>query len=175
MLHIDTPATTTFTSFSLLPKSDRLVQAKSLALSINVICDRFDVIQLKDKSVISLCNEALSRRVIDMLPDHQVNLLYQNSSEYEDLVDAMIHEDRDIIILLENGLLDERRLSHLDCQLHTIKSMRDANIKIINISTAAIALNLDTTLMNVYDTITGSIISEPVSYTHLTLPTICSV
>ena len=80
LLNIDTPAMSEYKSFNSMQSSDRLTQAKSLALAINMICDRFDVIQLRDKSVISLCNKALSQKIIEMLPDPQVNLLYQNLS-----------------------------------------------------------------------------------------------
>ena len=160
LLNIDTPAMSEYKSFNSMQSSDRLTQAKSLALAINMICDRFDVIQLRDKSVISLCNKVLSQKIIDMLPDHQVNLLYQNSSQYEDLVDAMIHEDRDIYVIHENGLLDERRLAHLDWQLQTIDQMHSANIKMINISTSQLIYDLDATLMNVFNAIVSSNTSE---------------
>jgi len=160
LLNIETPAISQYKSFNSMQSSDRLAQAKSLALAINMICDRFDVIQLRDKSVISLCNKALSQKIIEMLPDHQVNLLYQNSSQYEDLVDAMIHEDRDIYVIHENGLLDERRLAHLDWQLQTIDQMHDAHIKMINISTYELIQDLDATLKNVFNTIVSPNASE---------------
>jgi len=163
LLRIETPAVPQYQAFSSMSSSDRLPQAKSLALAINMICDRFDVIQLRDKSIISLCSQALSQRIIDMLPDNQVNLLYQNSSQYEDLVDAMIHEDRHIYVIHENGLLDERRLEHLDWQIQTIQQMQQADIRLINISSSQLTYDLDTTLMNVFNAIVSSHTTEQIN------------
>ena len=162
VLQLETASIQQYKPFSTMQNSDRLAQAKSLALAINMICDRFDVIQLRDKSVISLCNKTLSQKIIDMLPEHQVNLLYQNSSQYEDLVDAMIHEDREIYILHENGLLDERRLAHLDWQLDTIEQINQTDIRLINITTSQLTYDLETTLMNVFDAIVSFNTAGPI-------------
>ena len=162
VLQLETSSIQRYKPFGTMQSSDRLAQAKSLALAINMICDRFDVIQLRDKSVISLCNKTLSQKIIDMLPEHQVNLLYQNSSQYEDLVDAMIHEDREIYILHENGLLDERRLAHLDWQLDTIEQINHTDIRLINITTSQLTFDLETTLMNVFNAIVSFNTTGPI-------------
>jgi hypothetical protein len=169
VLEMDTPSVQEYKPFSSLQSGDRLAQAKSLALAINMICDRFDVIQLRDKSIISLCSDVLSQKIINMLPPQQVNLLYQNSSQYEELVDAMIHEDREIYILHENGLLDARRLSHLDWQLETIEQIIRTDIKLLNITTHQLTYDLDATLMNVFEAIVSSNTAEPIK--DVTSPT----
>ena len=162
VLQLETSSIQRYKPFGTMQSSDRLAQAKSLALAINMICDRFDVIQLRDKSVISLCNKTLSQKIIDMLPEHQVILLYQNSSQYEDLVDAMIHEDREIYILHENGLLDERRLAHLDWQLDTIEQINHTDIRLINITTSQLTFDLEATLMNVFNAIVSFNTTGPI-------------
>ncbi len=153
VLKLDHSRLTETRAFKSLPTIERLKQAQSLAYAMYMISDRFDVIQLKHKSVILLCSKVISDDIIHTLPEDSINILYQDSSTYEDLIDAMIHKGREINVVIENGLIDERRLDHLQWQLHVMNLIEQAQINLIDIPTYELIIDYQSTITEVIDRI----------------------
>lgn len=127
--------------FSLLQNSERLHQAKSLSIALNGVSQSFSVYQLKTKSIISFAHKAITHKLLDFLPSEEINVLYADSKNVDDLIDAMIPIDREIIMIYENGLINDKKLQSISWQMHILKLLEESGVTLIDINTIDLAKN----------------------------------
>lgn len=144
--------------FQLLESSERLNQAKSLSVALADICHRFSVYQLKNKSIISFCSEVFNSKLIELLPAKELNILYDKSNLAEDLLDALIPIDNKVMILYENGLINDNKLESIPWQIHVIKLLEESGIDLIDVNTIEMAKQYNTTINKILSRIDASTI-----------------
>lgn len=153
--------------FELLPRSERYQQAKNLALSILSVAPMHNIYRIKGKCIISLLNNSLNAKIVEILQDQDMNILYENSDESEALIEAMLTSDDEILLLHENGLLNYTQIKSFAWQKHILQLLQEAQIKLVNIDTLQLVKNCRATLHKLKKTISQSsareLVDEPLA------------
>lgn len=146
--------------FSLLQRSERYHQARALCIAIHKVIDRCNIYRLKNKCIISFVHEKLDENIIASLPSKDLNVLYKDSDQLDDLIEAMALPETDIFILCENGLLNDQKIASIEWQLHVLELIEQAQINLINIDTLQLMKNYQHTFRKIVESLGSSTMEE---------------
>lgn len=122
--------------FSSLNTSEKYHQSMMLASNIIPLVSSFSIYQLPSSTLISFLSPEIEPMILEQIDKGNINILYTNSHEMSDLVEGFITDSDQLVVLVENGLINDKKRDELIWQLNLIQELKECQIHLIDIPTS---------------------------------------